>query len=175
MLFHSKLPKYFWSYAILHATFIINRLPTPVSGQKSPFEMLHNQPPTYLEFKVFGCLAYASTLMQNRTKLNARARKCIFLGLKLGYVLFAIQTRDIFISRNVFFSMKLSFHTLCYNPHMKIISPLTALPPMILIFCLTLCLLPLLFLLTLTCSKVIPLISVLSMNLRSATYEDQIG
>lgn len=30
LLFHSKLLKTFWSYAISHATFIINRVPTPV-------------------------------------------------------------------------------------------------------------------------------------------------
>jgi hypothetical protein len=30
LLFQSKLPKQFWSYALLHATFLINRVPTPI-------------------------------------------------------------------------------------------------------------------------------------------------
>lgn len=80
LLFHSHLPKCFWSYAICHATFIINRLPTPVLHHKSLYEILNNRPPTYLELKVFGCLSYATTLVQNRNKLDPRARECIFLG-----------------------------------------------------------------------------------------------
>jgi len=40
LLFHSKLPKCFWSYALSHATFLISRLPTPVIHNKTPFELL---------------------------------------------------------------------------------------------------------------------------------------
>lgn len=90
LLFHSKLPTIFWSYAVCHAVYLINRLPTPTLNHKSPFEMLTGSPPTFLDLKVFGCLVYASTLTQNRTKLDSRARKCIFLGYQpgtKGYVL----------------------------------------------------------------------------------------
>lgn len=106
LLFHSKLPKCFWSHAMLYATYIINRLPTPVLQHKSPFELLYDQPPTYLDLKVFGCLTYASTLTQQRNKLYPRARQCIFLGFRpsvKGYVLFDPNTREIFVSRHAIF------------------------------------------------------------------------
>lgn len=41
-----------------------------VLKQKSPFEILYVKPPTYMDFNVFGCLAYASTLTQNRHTLD---------------------------------------------------------------------------------------------------------
>lgn len=109
LLFHANLPKCFWSYALQHATFLINRICTPVLNNKTPFEMLHKNPPTFLDLKVFGCLAYASTLTNARTKLDPRARKCIFLGYKLGtkgYLLFDLHTKGTFTSRNVIFHEK---------------------------------------------------------------------
>jgi len=106
LLFHSKLHKCFWSYDLTHATFLINRLPTPIINNKTPFELLFKQPPTFLDLKVFGCLSFASTLVQQRDILDPRARKCIFLGYKFGtkgYVLFDLTTRSAFISRHVIF------------------------------------------------------------------------
>lgn len=104
LLFQSKLPKQFWSYAILHATFIINRVPSPILKNQSPFHLLHKQIPNLHELKVFGSLCYASTLQSHRTKLMNRARKCIFLGYKYGVkgaVLLDLNNKEIFISRNV--------------------------------------------------------------------------
>ena len=37
LLFHAYLPKCFWSYVVSHAVYLINRMPTPVLHQKSPF------------------------------------------------------------------------------------------------------------------------------------------
>jgi hypothetical protein len=104
LLFQSKLPKSYWSYAILHATFIINRVTTPLLQNKSPFHLLYNSPPDLEHLKVFGSLCFASTLHCHRTKLEPRARKCIFLGYKpgmKGVVLLDLKNRAIFVSRNV--------------------------------------------------------------------------
>jgi hypothetical protein len=104
LLFQSNLPKQFWCYAVLHATYIINRTATPVLKGKSPYEMIFNTLPDLNTLKVFGSLAYASTLQANRTKLSSRGRKCVYLGHKQGVkgtVLYDLQTKEIFISRNV--------------------------------------------------------------------------
>jgi hypothetical protein len=72
----------------------------------TPHQLLFGKAPALLDIKVFGCLCYATTLTQNRKKLDPRARKCCFLGFKngtKGYVLLDLQNRDIFISRNVVF------------------------------------------------------------------------
>ncbi|MCH83257.1 peptide transporter PTR2, partial [Trifolium medium] len=106
LLFQSSLPKFFWAHAIGHAVHIINRLPTPFLSQKSPFEVLYNQLPDISNLKVFGCLAYAATLQSHRHKLDSRSRKCVTLGFKSGvkgHILFDLQSREIFISRDVVF------------------------------------------------------------------------
>jgi hypothetical protein len=106
LLFQSKLPKSFWSYAVLYATFLINRVPTPLLNHKSPYQLLHDSIPDKSVFKVFGSLCYASSLNSHRTKLDSRARKSVFLGDKSGYkgfVLYDLNTKEIFISRHVTF------------------------------------------------------------------------
>ena len=68
--------------------------------------MLYEKPLTLLDLKFFGSLCYASTLEQNRSKLDLRANKCIFLGFKFGtkgYIVFYLHTREISVSRNVMF------------------------------------------------------------------------
>jgi hypothetical protein len=104
LLFHSHLPKHFWCYAVIHATYLINRIPTPVLQNKSPFEKLFNESLDLQHLKVFGSLTYASTLINQRTKLEPRGRKCIFLGYKQGVkgtILYDLNTKEILLSRHV--------------------------------------------------------------------------
>ncbi|XP_014489819.1 uncharacterized protein LOC106752622 [Vigna radiata var. radiata] len=106
LLFQYNVPDSYWSYAIGHAVYLINRLPTPILKNKTPYDLLYNLPPTYLDIKTFGCLCFASTLENNRSKLDPRARKGIFLGYKngvKGYIVLDINTKELFISRNVVF------------------------------------------------------------------------
>jgi len=106
LLFQSKLPNIFWCYAVLHSVFLTNRVSTPLLKNKSPYQVLYDYLPDIHSFKVFGCLCYASTLQAHRTKLQSRAKKYIFLGYKSGFkgsVLFDLDSRKIFVSRNVVF------------------------------------------------------------------------
>jgi hypothetical protein len=40
LMFQSNLPKHFWSYAIKHVVYLINRVPSPIIKNKTPFELL---------------------------------------------------------------------------------------------------------------------------------------
>nr|GMD83670.1 Retrovirus-related Pol polyprotein from transposon TNT 1-94 [Ipomoea batatas] len=62
--------------------------------------------PQYQHLRVFGCLAFAVIPSCQRNKLSPRARKCTFLGFAngvKGYKLYDMQTKEVFLSRDVCF------------------------------------------------------------------------
>ena len=106
LLFQSGVPLSHWGDCVLTAVFLINRTPSPVISNKTPFEKLTGKLPDYSNFKTFGCLCYASTSPKGRHKFQDRARACVFLGYPSGYKgykLMDIQSHEVFISRNVVF------------------------------------------------------------------------
>jgi len=113
-MFQSKLPKKFWSCVVLHAVYLINRIPTKILNNKSSYEVLYGEVPDLSNLKVFGCLSYASTLPVNRHKFDSRAKKCAFLGYKSGikgFVLIDVHTSEVIVSRNVkFFDLEFPSH-----------------------------------------------------------------
>ncbi|XP_057734746.1 uncharacterized protein LOC130950242 [Arachis stenosperma] len=115
LIFQSDIPKCFWNFALLHAVYIINRIPSTFLQNKSPFQLLYQTFPDLSDLKIFGCLAYACTITAGRHKLDPRARKSIFLGFRegvKGFVLMDLKTRQIFISRNMhFYEDHFPFHT----------------------------------------------------------------
>jgi len=91
---------------VLHAIYIINRVPTPVLHGKSPYECLFGNAPDLKELKVFGSFCYASTSIKNRAKFDHRARCCAFVGYKngtKGFVVLDIDTQALFVTRHVQF------------------------------------------------------------------------
>lgn len=104
--FNSKVPIHLWGDCLLTATYIINKTPSKLLNNLSPYEILFHKPPLYDHMKVFGCLAYASTLSQRKDKFAPRATKCVFLGYpqhQKGYKLMNIENGHKFVSTDVVF------------------------------------------------------------------------
>ncbi|GAU26774.1 hypothetical protein TSUD_317720 [Trifolium subterraneum] len=59
LLSQANIPLKFWDHAFITATFLINRLPTPVLNNQSPYYALHKYP-DYKSLKVFGRAWYSS-------------------------------------------------------------------------------------------------------------------
>ena len=85
LLFQSNIPLVYRSDCVLTDAFLINRLPSHLLKNLSPYECLTGKTPTYNQFKTFSCLCYASTLLKDRNKCSPRALPCIFLGYPTGY------------------------------------------------------------------------------------------
>jgi len=119
-MFQSKLAKKFWSYVVVHAVFLLNRISTKNLDNKSSYEILYGNASDLSQLKVFGCLSYASNLPNNRQKFDPKAKKCAFLGYKIGmkgFILVDVHTFEILISRNMkFFDLKFPFHSPTLNP-----------------------------------------------------------
>ncbi|KAL4291591.1 hypothetical protein GQ457_14G021780 [Hibiscus cannabinus] len=116
LFFQSRVPIRFWGDCVLTATYIINRLPTPILHNKSPYEVLYAQAPSYSNLMTFGCLCFVSTLKANRNKFTERALPGVFLGYvsgMKGFKVFVLKTQSVVVSRNVVFHENLfPFHTI---------------------------------------------------------------
>uniref|UniRef100_A0A803NU16 Retroviral polymerase SH3-like domain-containing protein n=1 Tax=Cannabis sativa TaxID=3483 RepID=A0A803NU16_CANSA len=60
--------------------YLINRLPTFILQNVSPFEKLYKQKPDYNHLKVFGCSCFPFLTPYNTHKVAFRSSKCLFLG-----------------------------------------------------------------------------------------------
>ena len=91
---------------MLCAAHVINRMPLKSINQSLPYKRLFGQKPYLQHLKCYGCLCFASTLSNNRTKFDARARPCAFLGYpphQKAYKVLDLLTNKIHISRDVVF------------------------------------------------------------------------
>ncbi|KAH9647652.1 hypothetical protein KPL70_025267 [Citrus sinensis] len=108
MLVQAKLPKGLWAETLLTASYLVNLSPSAALNFKTPFEMWHGKPASYVNLKVFGCPGYAHI---NQGKLAPRALKGQFIGYPdgvKGYKLWCIDLEPprCIISRDVAFNEK---------------------------------------------------------------------
>ena len=104
--FQANLPIYFWGESVLNAAHLINRTPTPLLQNKSPYEILFNTSPSYNTIRTFGCLCFAQNQKTKGDKFASRSRKCVFMGYPFGqkgWKLFDLDSKQFFVSRDVKF------------------------------------------------------------------------
>ncbi|CAH9146417.1 unnamed protein product [Cuscuta epithymum] len=106
MLLESSIPSQFWVDAIFTASYIINRLPSPLLGNSSPYEKLFQKVPDYAFMRVFGCSCFPNISASSANKLSARSVHCVFLGYASGYKGYRClepKSGRIYVSRHVRF------------------------------------------------------------------------
>nr|CAD1829287.1 unnamed protein product [Ananas comosus var. bracteatus] len=80
MLSNAGLEHELWAEAVSMACYLVNRSPSMSINGKTPEEVWFGTPCDYSNLKIFGCHAYALVPSCQRTKLDPRSRKCIFVG-----------------------------------------------------------------------------------------------
>ena len=86
IMFTMGFPKYLWGEVVLTASCLINRMPTRVLKFATPLNRLlaifpHICIITFLPLKIFGCIAFVHIQKQNRSKLDPRSEKCMFVSI----------------------------------------------------------------------------------------------
>lgn len=107
MIHAAKVPKYLWAEAVNTAVYILNRTPTMQAPGSTPYEIWCGGKPTLSHLRIFGCEAFVHIPNVNRTKLEAKSQKMIFVGYhnnSTNYRLFDTNTKKITVSRNVLFN-----------------------------------------------------------------------
>ncbi|XP_010265970.1 PREDICTED: uncharacterized protein LOC104603606 [Nelumbo nucifera] len=105
-LISSSCPERFWGEAALTVVYTINRIPSPVIGNISPYERLYGHCPDYQSLRVFGCTCFVLLQPHEYTKLEPKARLCCFLRYGIehkGYWCWDPLSQRLRISRHVTF------------------------------------------------------------------------
>nr|GEU36887.1 retrovirus-related Pol polyprotein from transposon TNT 1-94 [Tanacetum cinerariifolium] len=106
MLYEKNLPKTFWAEAVATSVYLLNKLATKAVSGKTPIEAWSGIKPSIQHLKVFGSISYYHILDIKRSKLDAKARKGIFVDYAIesnGYRIYDLTDSKIIISRDVTF------------------------------------------------------------------------
>ena len=119
-MFTMHIPKYLWVDAILTATYLINRMPShPINFKTSLFVLSKTYPhvskSNTLSLRIFCYTTFVHIHDHNRSKLNHRAIKIVFIGYyptQKGYQCYCLKTKKIYVSCDVIFFK----NTLYFSP-----------------------------------------------------------
>ena len=98
------MPKNFWAEVVHCAIYVQNRCPHAKLDDQTPQEAWSGQKPTISHLKVFGSVAYAHLSNQQRTKLEDKSKRYIFIRYDektKGYKLLDLISKTVIVSRDV--------------------------------------------------------------------------
>ncbi|KAE8686874.1 cytochrome P450 71A9-like [Hibiscus syriacus] len=103
---NAELPKQFWVDAVNMVCYLINRSPMASLAEKVAEGVWTGHEVSFDHFRIFGCPAYVHVPADERSKLDAKSKECIFLGYKKGVKGFKFWdpvAKKIVISRDAVF------------------------------------------------------------------------
>ena len=104
-----------WLEAINNVVYFINRGPSTSLGCGIPDEAWTGKKVSYSFLKTFGCEAFSHIDSENRTKLEAKSKKCVFFGYDInefGYRLWVFENHKIVRRNDVIFNEKVLYKDL---------------------------------------------------------------
>lgn len=106
-LLHSARLSYdFWDEGLNIVANLINRMPSLITKNQSPYELFFQQKPTCNHLKVFGCSCFPWIPSSRRYKLNSKMNPYVFLDYEShhkGYRYYNLLTRRLIILMHVIF------------------------------------------------------------------------
>ena len=122
------MPISYWGEAAATATYLINRVPSSSIDFQTPLQALTTAivAPIVpeLPLRVFGCIAYVHLYKHQRSKLNPRALRCVFVGYdnnKKGYRCYHPPTKRMYVTMDVVFHEEKMFSFTSLNIKGRII------------------------------------------------------
>ena len=107
MRLHTGLPLQFWVDSVNIVVYLINRGPSSDLDGGIPEDAWTSKKVNYSFLRNFGCEAFVHIDKENRSKLQAKSKKCTFIGNMVDdfdYRLWDYENQKIIKSRDVVFS-----------------------------------------------------------------------
>ncbi|KAL6314361.1 hypothetical protein AAG906_021191 [Vitis piasezkii] len=106
LLSQSQLPRSFWGEALNTVVHVLNLTPCVPLEFDVPDRIWSNNEISYDHLRVFGCKAFVHIPKDERSKLDAKTRPCVFIGYgqdELGYRFYDPVQKKLVRSRDVVF------------------------------------------------------------------------
>jgi hypothetical protein len=88
----------FWVEAMGISYYLVNRSSSSTLDEKNPHEVWIGKKPSLTHLRVFGCESCVHAPKENKSKLDKKVEKCIFIGFKddlKGYNIWNLETKKV--------------------------------------------------------------------------------
>ncbi|KAI5353834.1 hypothetical protein L3X38_006728 [Prunus dulcis] len=118
------MPRSFWGEVVISAAYLINRIPSNILNFQTSLQKLHHHIQTphtpNLELRIFGCVVFVHLHDHQRSKLDPRAEKCVFIGYaphQKGYRCYHPPSQKVYTSMNVVFQENDIYFSATHEEH----------------------------------------------------------